>query len=140
MIVGKNPGKLNLTELKPYGGNQNCYSTIKQKELSDVEGIMLNCVNERQSLEYSEWNRGSTRRGKYKCLKKIHGKERLHHRDHCASYIYIYIYKPVIIISTGRPRGSESCLEVARGAFSTYNYVKQTAALSKALRLEAKGR
>ena len=56
MIVGKNPGKLNLTELKPYGGNQNCYSTIKQKELSDMEGIMLNCVNERQSLEYSEWN------------------------------------------------------------------------------------
>ena len=52
----------------------------------------------------------------------------------------MYVYKPVIIISTGRPRGSESYLEVARGAVSGYNYVKQTVALSKVLRLEAKGR
>jgi len=41
--------KLRLTELQPNGGNQNCHNTVKRKELSDVEGTML---NERLSLEY----------------------------------------------------------------------------------------
>jgi len=48
--------KLRLTELQPNGGNQNCHSTIERKELSYVKGTMPDGINERQSLEYSQWN------------------------------------------------------------------------------------